>query len=518
MAGSGHAAIRRVFISYRRDDTAEAAAWLYEQLTEHFGALGVFKDVETIQPGDDFVEAINAELRSCGALITLIGDKWLTRRIRDRHDFVRLEIEAAFAGNVRVIPILVEGASMPGAGDLPRSIARLARCQALKLTSEGRWGQLSELLTVLTNTLSPAEPPPTAPRLARTVVCPVPWGVSYVAFSFDGRMLACAGSTGTVGVILLNSPPPMQVSDAYRIEAGRFSSLALSPRSWLLACGYQDGTVRLWNLHSRTELSPLARHREVVLALAFSPDGRLLASGGLDNTVTLWEPEASVRRQRRTLQAEDSVWAAAFSPDGRMLATCGGLDMRVRLWNPGNGALLRTLIGHDERVTALAFSPDGQLLASGGGMNDGTVRLWNPASGALLRTLTTGQKGNSDSVAFSPDGRLLATSSAWDGTVRLWDPDTGALLRTLTGNGQGGKTAFSPTGWRAGGPTGWLLASASEDVAQLWYLAPPNGLWVGTAACLWRSPPGTHPPICRAANVASMAPVLAAVGAGTRSS
>jgi WD40 repeat protein len=475
MAGSDHAALRRVFISYRRDDTAVQAGWLYDQLAEHFGVLQVFKDVETIQPGDDFVEAINAELRSCGALLVLIGDKWLTPRLRDRHDFVRLELEAAFAARVRVIPILVGGAKMPSAGDLPRSIAGLARTQALELTGEDRWGQLSELLTVLINTLTPTEPPPTAPRLVRTVVCPTSGGASHVAFSHDGRMLACAGGAGTIGMIRLDGPSPPQVSDDLGFNTGGVLSAAFSPRKWLLACGYQDGAVRLWNLHSRAELRPLTGHHKAVLGLAFSPDGRLLASGGLDDTVTLWEPEASVRRQRRTVQAEDSVWAVSFSPDGRMLATAGGRDLKVRLWNPANGKLVRTLIGHDERVTALTFSPDGQLLASGGGQNDETVRLWNPVSGALLRTLTTGHRGDTNSVAFSPDGRLLATSGAWDGTVRLWDPATGAQLRTLTGNGHAGKTVFSPTGWRAGGPTGWLLASASGDVTQLWYLAPPNG-------------------------------------------
>jgi WD40 repeat protein len=466
--------MRPVFISYRRDDTAKQATWLYDQLTEHFGALQVFKDVQTIQPGDDFVEAINAELSSAGALLALIGDKWLTPRLHDAYDYVRLEIEAAFAGSVRVIPILVGGARMPDAGDLPASIARLARSQAVELTVEDKWSQLSQLISVLANTLSPAEPPPTAPRLARTVVCPTPYGTSCVAFSHDGRMLACGGHGGTVQVLGLDRLPPSTVHTLYT-GAGRVISVAFSPRRWLLASGGEDGSVRLWNLQTSAEVRSLTGHREEVFGLAFSPDGQLLASGSFDGTVTVWAPEANTRRQRRTLTGQGWVRDVAFGPDGRLLATCGDRDRAVRLWDPATGKLLRTLLGHDERVAALAFSPDGRLLASGGEMNDGTVRLWNPATGALLRTLTTGDTGDIHSVAFSPDGRLLATSGGREGALRLWDPATGALLRTLPGNRGADKAAFSPAGWRAGGPAGWLLAGAGGDVAQLWYLVPPDG-------------------------------------------
>lgn len=278
--------------------------------------------------------------------------------------------------------------------------ARVSGCQQSSLHHRGRKFNFSER-TVVRAPRSSDVRGGCAPRLVRTVVCPAPGGASYVAFSHDGRMLACAGPTGTVGVISLDASPPMKVSDTFSVNADRVYSLAFSPRKWLLACGGQAGVVRLWNRHSREELRPLAGHRDVILALAFSPDGRLLASGSLDDTVTLWEPEASVRRRRRALRAEDSVWA----------------------------------------------------------------------------------------VAFSPDGRMLATSAIFDGTVRLWDPATGALLRTLTGNGRAGKAAFSPTGWRAGGPTGWLLASASGDVAQLWYLAPPNGLWVQRLALAFQPGP-----------------------------
>ena len=110
----------RIFISYRRDETAYAAGWLYDRLAEHYGGGQVFKDVDSIELGDDFVEVINGAVGSCDVLLALVGDEWLTitdaggrRRLDDPHDFVRLEIEAALARNVRVIPILVDGARMP---------------------------------------------------------------------------------------------------------------------------------------------------------------------------------------------------------------------------------------------------------------------------------------------------------------------------------------------------------------------------------------------------------------------
>lgn len=100
-----------IFISYRRQETAYVAAWLYERLTEHFGNEQVFKDIDNIEPGDDFVEVIGSAVGSCRVLLALIGTEWAsvrdrsgTRRLDDDQDLVRLEIEAALRRKVRVIP------------------------------------------------------------------------------------------------------------------------------------------------------------------------------------------------------------------------------------------------------------------------------------------------------------------------------------------------------------------------------------------------------------------------------
>jgi len=165
MPKSSRAPARRIFVSYRRADTAYPAGWLYDRLAERFGIDQVFKDVDSIEPGDDFVQVIANAVGSCDVLLALIGDQWLTatdatgrRRIDDPNDFVRLEIETALTRNIRVVPILVEGASMPGADDLPPSLANLARRQALELSANRFNSDLSRLLRVLDNTTSQAPP------------------------------------------------------------------------------------------------------------------------------------------------------------------------------------------------------------------------------------------------------------------------------------------------------------------------------------------------------------------------
>ena len=162
--GCVHAAVgRQIFVSYRHDDAAYPAGWLVDRLAGRFGAGRVFKDVDSIQLGDDFVEDIMAAVGSCAVLLAVIGVGWLTatgedgrRRLDDPGDFVRLEIEAALARDVRVIPVLVDGARMPRAADLPASLEGLVRRQALEL-NPGSF-DTSRLLRMLDSALAGTRP------------------------------------------------------------------------------------------------------------------------------------------------------------------------------------------------------------------------------------------------------------------------------------------------------------------------------------------------------------------------
>jgi len=155
-AASVHAASSSIFISYRRGDSNPYVGRLYDRLSAHFGKNRVFMDLDTIEPGDDFVEVITNYVSSCSILLAIINKSWLhvtddegRRRLHNPDDFVNLEVSIALKRNIRVIPVLVQGASMPRSQDLPESLTTLSRRNALEL-SDSRWsydvGKLIEVL------------------------------------------------------------------------------------------------------------------------------------------------------------------------------------------------------------------------------------------------------------------------------------------------------------------------------------------------------------------------------------
>jgi glycerophosphoryl diester phosphodiesterase len=162
----------RVFISYRRQETAWPARQLYDVLVAELGADRVFKDVDNIEPGDDFVERIQSAVGSCQVLLALIGPQWLTvtdakgvRRLDDPEDFVRLEVETALSrDDVRVIPILVDDAKMPRPQDLPKELAALTRRQAVDVNPIDF--DTRRLLRVLNDTFKDVRREPAGPSIS----------------------------------------------------------------------------------------------------------------------------------------------------------------------------------------------------------------------------------------------------------------------------------------------------------------------------------------------------------------
>ena len=133
----------RVFVSYRRDDTAGRAGRLGDGLSTRLGAGNVFQDVGSIAPGVDFEGAILGALAATDATIVVIGPDWATLqgpdavpRVREPGDYVRREVAAALTSGQPVVPVLVGGARLPAADELPDELAPLLKRQAITLRDD----------------------------------------------------------------------------------------------------------------------------------------------------------------------------------------------------------------------------------------------------------------------------------------------------------------------------------------------------------------------------------------------
>ena len=175
----------KVFISYRRDDTAADARLVYERLAERFGNDNVFLDVIALEPGTRWLETIRSRGRASGVFLALIGPRWLSilgnredaRYEESSDDVVKLELELALSrgSGVEVIPVLVGNAAMPGEDQLPRSLRRLSATHAVELRHthfDQDAASLVEVLGRIAERQSEPPAPATPPALPPTQAVP----------------------------------------------------------------------------------------------------------------------------------------------------------------------------------------------------------------------------------------------------------------------------------------------------------------------------------------------------------
>lgn len=266
----------KIFISYRREDTSGESGRLKDNLEQIFGKENIFYDVETLEAGLNFDQSIAKALNESKVLLAMIGPHWLkvsdskgAKRLDNPDDWVRKEIAEALKRNLRVIPILVNGADMPDSEDLPDNLKELSLKHAQELTSS-RWnydvGVLSKVLEKLITKIPESKPesnpePRTISRpLVSPIVEPKKWWTKNYVWAIGGLLSL---------LILYNIIPSQQdeIADS-------------NVETEIPADSNQEETisdlVSYWELNGDWDLSITYTEEEYKSTLVFTQDGSML--------------------------------------------------------------------------------------------------------------------------------------------------------------------------------------------------------------------------------------------------
>ena len=285
-----------------------------------------------------------------------------------------------------------------------------------KTLVSGCWGK-KVMLWDITN---PAHPPTRFnPSGGNLVVSASSLGQLY-ASGPDGN-IAKVWEIGNDEMPIASFTLPKQESDS-EDEERQVASVALAPANNLLACGDNEGTLYVVDVHRENILHVLRAYNEWINIVKFSPNEEQIVSISRSGSgARMWDVESGESIDTFS----NGAWSVAFSPCSRLVA-CGQRE-EILLWDIAHRETVRTISQPRDSgdPLALAFSPCSRYLASGTWWQRGVntkkvaIRLWNVATGENITTLR-GHCSDVQELAFSPDGTILA-SGGYDGTILLWD-------------------------------------------------------------------------------------------------
>ena len=251
--------------------------------------------------------------------------------------------------------------------------------------------------------------------------------IRSIAFSPDSTHLASGGASGVAQIWNVTAgDQPLSLPDV----GGAIQSVAYSPDGTRVAAGDENGAATVWDAGTGRILNRLKGHNGAVNGVAFSPDGTRLASSGADRLIKIWDLAADGKEQVTISGHHDWIYAIAFTQDGLQLISVSA-DRTIRFWDTTHGRPGMVLYGHKDQIYGLVLSPDGRRIATTS--KDRTVRIWNisPEGSREFRTIENGTAVYD--IALSPDGGQLVASGG-DGKVHIWSPFSGRLFTTLSGH------------------------------------------------------------------------------------
>lgn len=469
----------RVFINYRRDNSIGTAGRLHDQLVQAFGRNHVFMDVDHIPAGVDFVDHLHKQVSVCKVFLVIIGPSWLVtkdesgkRRLDDREDFVVVEIAAALSRDIRVIPVLVDGAKMPKASELPDHLMPLVRRNATEVRNS-QFGRDADALVEKVRDAFGSESKSWPMSVSRTYAKTGAAALALLAIVFaifwsglptslltakppapgsdNGEMVSWDKATNNNLIASWNAylahwpqgPHAVQARAkiAERQQSRQISSLPGNVNG-VSDVGYTpDGSAVITNskwtdryaqfkLYAFPSLTPIRSYglSPGVRGAVFTPDGKKLVSFGASAVLHWWQvDDPSITWDHHTAVGIEWVNGLVIAPDGQSYAIACS-DGTVRLRAVAEDRELAVFAGHKGRVWGVNFSPDGRWLLSGG--DDGIPRIWDVAAKSEHAVLGH-HRGVAAALAFSPDSRTAYTAGWDDSVIKVWDVGTGGSLREI---------------------------------------------------------------------------------------
>jgi eukaryotic-like serine/threonine-protein kinase len=404
-----------IFISYRRNDSPDATGRIYDRLVSEFGKAEVFKDVDSIPLGQDFRGHLNGIVSDCGVMLAIIGPRWTDastktgqRRLEDPDDFVRIELEAALARDIPVVPVLVAHAPIPLASELPASLASMAFRQSIEVRPDPDFhNDATRLVTALRTILDPMG----AAQQSAAAITPH----AAATGAHRGRLGWIVAAMAILVAVLLaipairylrETPPPETRLDIVTPATEEPESFALSPDGrQIVFVAKSDGIARLWlRSMAKATAAPLVA-TEGATHPFWSPDGRSIGFFAGDTLKRLdldgGQPQTLASFSGNTFSS------GSWSSKGVIMFSSGGGGSLFRIAASGGATTALPLVGKIANLFPV-FLPDGLHFVFGSAVSNTEAAFYlGSLDGAAAVRLTSDAAVDVDPVAYLPSGWLL---------------------------------------------------------------------------------------------------------------